>query len=247
MSDHFDAVLGFLKKIKAEHGLMQNTFETSSAENLSREEQATEVINAVTEQTTKAGPVTPAVLATRIEIAAALRPDSEQMQDLVHEHTAGLRQDLESDAQITTLPEGVGGQTDGSTIEIAADTVIVDANGMHRNRDQRRNVNEHEVYHREHGHLDALKTYVSEDPNVAVIIGGESFTNEAITEAVTVSETNGEEFVSGEYNQFVDRLNAAAANSTRTRGEIVRALNARDLTTVDDRAQQDKPDTVLAA
>ena len=37
MHSHFDAVLSFLKKIKEDHALMQNTFETSSAVTLDRE------------------------------------------------------------------------------------------------------------------------------------------------------------------------------------------------------------------
>ncbi|MSR67924.1 hypothetical protein EXS65_03835, partial [Candidatus Peribacteria bacterium] len=118
---HFDVVLSVADKIKEEDGLMQNELETSSAENLSPEAEAASLINEVTTAETQGRKaITPVELATRIEIAAALRPEGTQ--EFVHTYTTGLQEDLEPDAQITDLQEGVGGQTDGNTIEIATDT-----------------------------------------------------------------------------------------------------------------------------
>lgn len=217
---------------------MQNARETSSAEMM-----AAETINAVTESEANSA-VAPSVLATRIELAAALLP--EDAQPLVSEHVAGLR-NLESDVVIEPLDAGVGGQYDGS-VSIATDTILVDQSGIGETVERMAEVDAHEAYHRDHGHLDPLATVESQEGNTVVTIGGRGFDRTALTEAVTVIET-GQEFVSEGYKKYVRDLQDAVAVSSVTYAQIRDALNKRNLVDVDDAtiAKRDERNPVLAA
>ncbi len=228
---------------------MHTRSETTSAEALSLEEQAVSLINQITEEQTQTSSVSPAQLATRIEIAAALLP--ENAQGLVHQHTAGLH-DLHQSAVIRNLEDGVGGQFDGSEVAIATETILVDqSRGIDQTRAQMDEVDRHEAYHAEHGHLQPLKTAESAEGSTIVTIGGQALDFELLTEAVTVEET-GDKFVSGGYRAFVRKLHDAVAVSSVTYAQVRDALNQRDLTAVDDetvnrkKIEEGKPAPVMA-
>ncbi len=135
------------------------------------------------------------------------------------------------DVTIGALPEGVGGQFDGS-ITIATNTVEVGSSGVMQTIAQMQEVYDHELYHALHHHTDAMMTWGGESN---VVIAGQGFSTTDVIEGLTVAET-GDEFVSQDYKNHRERLLSSIARAGISLDDVRAAVNRqKDLTLIDDR------------
>jgi hypothetical protein len=165
-------------------------------------------------------------LAREIEQAATERGLEKETANYVH----ALREQSHSFV-VDALPPGVGGQFDGSSIDVAPGVLIVDRS-IEETVDRMKEVTAHEAYHAMHNHTDAMMTYAGEP---TVVIAGEEFSTTDIIEGLTVADT-GNQFVSDEYQEMEERVRRATARAGIGLDGAREAVNqAKDLTTIDDR------------
>ena len=195
------------------------------------------MINNAVKQAQEKGEVSGEQLAQTIEdVSTQAHIESPE----VPKYIAALRT-MSHDAAIGELPEGVGGQFDGS-ITIASSTMEVSSGGVSETIAQMQEVYDHELYHALHHHTDAMMTY---EGSTNVIIAGEGFTTTELVEGLTVAKT-GEKFVSDEYKSYKARLLQCIDKADLTLGDIEKAVDTQKLVAVDDRAAEEE-ELVLAA
>lgn len=142
---------------------------------------------------------------------------------------------------VDALPPGVGGQFDGSRIDVAPTVLTVDKS-ISQTVDQIQEVTAHEAYHAMHNHTDAMMSYAG---GPRVVIAGQEFTETEIIEGLTVADT-GNQFVSDGYRQHEEKLRSAAASAGIGMDAVRVAVNEKkDLTEIDDR--RTAPSLALAA
>lgn len=179
----------------------------------------------------------PRELANHVEAQASadvlptVRPYIEELRRWSHEVTIGA------------LPEGVGGQFDGS-IDVALRTVDIDPRGLEWTILAMQEAYAHELYHTTHEHLKPMQTM---DETDSVIIAGEGIETRDIIEALTVEET-GDETVSQEYQENRGHVFSLLAHAGLGIADMREAVNeAHDLTLLDDRRHAStEPQTSIA-
>ncbi len=192
--------------------------ESPSAQDSSPEAQASILINRKVKETQDRGSVSHRDLAERIEQDAE---EQEVPHELITRYVTSLR-GFHHGAVITTLPEGVGGQFDGSSVEIAAQTVSVENGDVSHTIAQMEEVNRHEAYHALHHHTEVV---VSEDSPISVILADEGLKTEEFIEGLTVAQT-GNQFVSEEYRQYERAVRSGVRRAGITLEEAEQAIAA---------------------
>lgn len=211
----------------------RNTGAMHTAEHTpSAPEMTAAVINGAVDRAEDQGSVSARELGRTIEDAAeGLELNDQEVQQYV---TAIQR--MSHDAAIGPLPDGVGGQFNGS-ITVATDTLKVPAAeagryGVAQTIARMEETFEHELYHAMHHHTDPMMTY---DGSSTVVIAGEGFETTEIIEGLTVDQT-GAEFVSPEYRQYREDLFRAIAAADIDLNDLKAAVNEQhDFTLIDDR------------
>jgi len=141
-------------------------------------------------------------------------------------------------AVVDILPEGVGGQFDGSGISIAAANLEVGSEGVSKAAERIAETTRHEAYHKFHNHTEEFVVGPGATMEAIVTIGGVRFSETALIEGVTVDET-GDKFVSEKYVGFKRMIHEAIAGSRITKGELLRAVNVtKNLSEIDDSAHR---------
>lgn len=163
---------------------------------------------------------------------------SQAMRARVERFVANIRGFL-SGTKVGKLPEGVGGQYDGSAITLAATTLDPAEGGDAAVALRTKETVDHEKYHKAGRHTERVIKGASANGEFVVTIGGENFTLEELIEGLTVRQTNRDhlELVSDEYKGFVAKLDRAIAASSRKLSveDVEEALNKRkDLRLIDD-------------
>jgi len=149
-------------------------------------------------------------------------------QEEVQQYVSGLR-DISHGAVISSLPPGIGGQCDGSGIEIAMSTVEVNGS-VSETVACMQEVTDHEVYHLINGHTKPMDVAADAGP-YAVVIGGEGFETTELIEGLTVAQT-GDQFVSAEYKSYKERLLAAIGSAGISLEQVEQAVSEGDLTKI---------------
>ncbi len=190
------------------------------------------VINGAVDRAEDRGNVSAQELGRTIEYAAAGLELNDQE---VRQYIAAIQR-MSHDAAIGPLPDGVGGQFNGS-ITIATNTLKVPAaeagrHGVSQTIARMEEAFEHELYHAMHHHTDPMMTY---DGSSTVVIAGEGFETTEIIEGLTVA-TTGEEFVSEEYKSYKARLLQCIDEADLTLGNVEKAVDRKDLGLIDDRS-----------
>ncbi len=177
-------------------------------------------INDVVEREVGKGGVSPLELARRIE--EETHEYGEGVEQEVASYVAALRSLNRQEAQtvIHPLSDGVGGQWDGTQIEIAARTVQVERGGLEETIARMRGVGEHEALHARGGH------HLIEGPET-VRVGEVTLTKEEAIEGYVVGKTD-DRFVSPDYKRYKSNVQRAIATSRRvTLKDFERALNEK--------------------
>ncbi|MDD5623909.1 MAG: hypothetical protein PHI23_04340 [Candidatus Peribacteraceae bacterium] len=141
----------------------------------------------------------------------------------VSQYLAALRS-FHHESIVTPLPEGVGGRFDGSSIEIATDTMEVGSEGVAETIARVQEVQAHELYHAVHHHTEALVT-AGEGPS-SVFIAGEGFSVTELIEGLTVAKT-GDRFVSAQYREYKGRLLSCVGRAGLGLDDVEKAVNRR--------------------
>jgi|SRR3989344_1301795 len=193
------------------------------------------IINGVVEQEVlQGGETSPDSLARKLREAA--EEESKEAQAGVFDYIGALQNSLKNSV-IDVLPQGVGGQYDGSKISIAAGTVQVGAGGVSETIARMQEVGEHEAYHKEHNHTASLIVGASAGGDIVAVIGGTAFTEVKLKEALTVHDT-GREFVSSDYREYEGTLVSAVSASNVTMDDVRQAVNVtKDLPSIDDESR----------
>ncbi len=225
---HFGFLTSFSVVDKADNSGMNNALSTSSAEEMSAA-----VINTAIYQADTEGGVSYRELAANVEnTAQGAGVETAQVAEYI-----GALRTFTHDVTIGALPEGVGGQFDGS-ITIALDTVKVGPKGVEETIAKMQEVFDHEAYHALNHHTDAMMTW---DGAPTVIIAGEGFTTTEIVEGLTVAET-GEDFVSGKYKDHKRYLLSSIVQADLPLEDVKDAVNnTKDLKEIDDRGRAFEP------
>lgn len=149
----------------------------------------------------------------------------------VDQYRNGIRGSLQG-VMIDKLPDNVGGLYDGS-VKIAQSTLEV-RGSIEETLAMANETWKHEQFHLKNKHLEPVNTGASAQGENVVTIGGRSFTNRGIHEAITVANT-GERFVSGEYRQFAQDLRSGLSSAGLTMAQAHEAINVKkDLSLIDD-------------
>jgi len=193
-------------------------------ENAPEGDQTVAVINSIVEEA--GGALSPDELARRVQEHAEEAAGVNQGE--VQQYISGLRE-LSHGAIIARLPAGVGGQYDGSGIEIADSTVEV-SGSVGETVDRMQEVMKHEAYHAMNNHLDPMKT-APDAGHYAVVIGGEGFENTELIEGLTVAQT-GDQFVSAQYQAYKTRLLSAIGSAGISIGQVEQAVSDKNLTQI---------------
>ncbi len=153
----------------------------------------------------------------------------------VQAYLAGMKEATKG-AQVEKLEDGTGGLYDGTNQKIAKSTL--EASGSIKETVARmKEVGDHEAYHAENKHLEAMKSADRGDGDV-LQLGGKSFkTDTPLIEGLTVNDT-GDSFVSDQYVQYKEDLVGAASAAGVSMEEVRTAVNEKkDLTLIDDRTR----------
>jgi hypothetical protein len=111
---------------------------------------------------------------------------------------------------------------------------------------QAKEVYKHEGYHKENDHTAPLQVMAETKGNIAAVIGGVEFTETGLIEGLTVMQT-GDQFVSAEYVDYKNNLQKGMSNAGLGISDIEDAINnAKDVTKIDDRAQEESPEPSYA-
>lgn len=138
---------------------------------------------------------------------------------------------------VTTLDPGIGAQWDGTQIEMAQASLIVDKS-IDQTLAMTKEIWEHENFHKVHKHTAPMKVVEGTREDVGVLLGGVEISQRDLIEAVTVINT-GDQFVDREYTTFVDTLNGALTTADGvTLSDVEKAVNGHDLTLIDDRTRE---------
>jgi len=190
---------------------------------------AAHIIREVTNEEAQHGSVTPDRVAIAIERSAERTPQS--VRQIIQEYVTALRK--LSRGVIAPLPAGVGGQYDGSGIEIAVQTIQVEDN-VQKTIARMRETMDHERYHADSHHEKTLLGGASAGGSAIVEIGKTRFPHVALIEGLTVHDT-GHQFVSLEYRQYMQNLLAAVAASDISIDDVRVAVNEKkNLAPIDD-------------
>ncbi|MDD5750960.1 MAG: hypothetical protein PHS73_00380 [Candidatus Peribacteraceae bacterium] len=192
--------------------------ESDTAENSSPAGAASALINREVKEVREGGRVSYRDLAERIEQGAQ---EQEHAPESVRQYVDALRH-FSHDAMITTLPEGVGGQFDGSSVEIATSTVEVDTGGVTQAIARMEETMRHEAYHAVHHHTEVA---VAPDASISTIMVGEGLNTEQFIEGLTVAQT-GNRFISDEYRQYEQKVRTGVRRAGLTLEEAERELAA---------------------
>lgn len=192
--------------------------ESSSAQDFSPEDQAGALINNEVEEAQDRGSVSHQDLAERIEQRAR---EQKLSNELISRYVTSLRS-FNHGAVITTLPEGIGGQSDGSSVEIASSTVEVDEEGITQTIARMEETMRHEAYHAVHHHTEVA---VAPDGPVSVILADEGLNTTEFIEGLTVAQT-GNQFVDESYRQYERKVRAGVRRAGITLEEAEQALAA---------------------
>ncbi|MFH1286180.1 MAG: hypothetical protein ABII02_00295 [Candidatus Magasanikbacteria bacterium] len=142
--------------------------------------------------------------------------------------------------KMDTAGEGeVGGIYEKGKVAISPNTLrIYDPSKIDEAKERVTFVKEHEEYHKEHAHDQKIKRADSSVGEKIVTIGGESFTEIELVEAINMIDVpNSTEFASGQYKKWAKNLLAAVS---RAREEVKiddvrRAINEKkDVSEIDD-------------
>ena len=153
-------------------------------------------------------------------------------------YIAGIRPAI-AGTIVADLGSGVGGMYDGSKISMATGTIMV-GSSIEQTVDMAKQVKDHEEYHEENDHTAPMQVVDATRNSVAVVIGGREFSETAFIEGLTVSQT-GNEFVSTEYVQYESDFLSAINTAELSIGEVEAAVEAKDLTLIDDRTKEERP------
>lgn len=157
--------------------------------------------------------------------------------------TENIRSSIE-ETNISKLDKEIGGQFSKAGIELNQNIFQVENNSpqaiaeqLKITHDRVKLVFNHEKQHQIHN--DELPiTLFSKDQIIQ--LGGNSLTLEEFTEGANMTITgtktdSGEQFVSNSYKEILDKFSRALSSSQYSITDISKALQNRDLTTIDDR------------
>lgn len=169
-----------------------------------------------------------------------------QEREKVGRYIAGIRTALQG-MVVKELPDNIGGLYNGSSVVMAAETLRVHSS-IEDTVAQATETGEHERYHQQHKHMEAMQMGASAHGDAVVTIGNEAFTDTRMVEALTVHDT-GAEFVSSEYVAHERAVSAALIRANLGWSDVRNAVNVRkDYGELDDQSRGlTEPDLALSA